>query len=434
MGKPFSEGRAWWLLVFLYVGLRVAVIFSSPGFLYAEEEIYNAALALDILGPELVGSLFDYQYQDFDGGTLVMSLLYVPVGLIFGATWFTYKALAIALGLGGLWAWGTVLRRSHGPRCALLGCLLIAAGTPVFTTYGLLLWGTHTEASILAVCCLWLCTRALDNPPEISRPWVLALGALCGFGVYFIYSFVLVLAVVLLLFLMTPGGRRGLPWLLAGALVGFSPWLWRRGLTGDPFVMQVQGGALGTLLFSRPLGDWLPALIAAPLEHPMWSPAFDQPFLAGGARLSAIVAGLLRALLWIPLLALGGLAWRNRRLGSSRWIPEAFVSLLALFTLLTYSLSSQQLPRYLVGLFPLLCVALPMALASCPGRWQKGGVALCIGAAACVQVCPEKDVIAVIDGKGANGIPGRPVHKGGGVLPPSQGNKEMKMKTKKNKN
>ncbi len=379
MEKPFPEGRAWCFLVLLYVGLRVAVLFSSPGFLYAEEEIYNAALALDVLGPDPVHRLFDYQYQDFDGGTLVMSLLYVPVGLVFGATWFTYKGLAIAVGLVGLWAWASVLRRTHGLMCALLACLLLAASTPVFTTYGLLLWGTHTEASVLAVLCLLLCTHALEDP--VPRSWVLALGALCGFGIYFIYSFVLVLVVVLFLFLLARGTRRALPWLLTGALLGFSPWLLRRGLTGDPFVLQIQGGELGTLLFSRPLGDWLPSLLTTPFDHPMWSPAFDQPFMSEGARLTELVAGLLRTLLWLPLLALGPLAWRDRRQGSPRWIPEAFVALLALLIVLTYCLSTQQLPRYLVGLFPLLCVALPMALSSIPDRSRKLGVALCVGAA-----------------------------------------------------
>ncbi len=212
------------------------------------EEIHRGTTALELLhGPIL--PLLDYHYAPFFGGSLVVSLIAVPLYALLGTSVVVLKLVPLLFHLLSVVALYHALRRLAGPRAALLGGLLLAAAPPGYAVHTLTAFGTHVESNALSMALLALFLATWWRADGKSPPLRLAFlwGVLAGFAIYFGYIVLLTLAALALarflcdkLFFM----RRDALVALCGMLVGLVPW----------FAYNVPRDFAGLSIYGRPLG------------------------------------------------------------------------------------------------------------------------------------------------------------------------------------
>ncbi|HPQ68932.1 MAG TPA: glycosyltransferase family 39 protein [bacterium] len=204
---------------------RFALMLTSPH-VYDDEEIKTGSIAYAIMH-ERVLPLWDYQPGDYEGGTFLYGLLAVPFMKIFGETRLALKMLALLTVLLTACAAVAYARRCAGwPGAAAVAALFVLPA-PYLVQIGLIPWGNYAENAMLTMLAFFVTAKILTA--ERTRAWALLLwGALCGLGVYVHYGFLVTVAYLLFLWLLTRPhllfSARG-AWWLGGFVAGFGPWL-----------------------------------------------------------------------------------------------------------------------------------------------------------------------------------------------------------------
>ncbi len=228
--------------VVVFVLLRVLLAFAGPTQLYHNEEYVNLRLAAALLGEDGAwpdgyvppparergfGALTDYQFQEWDGGTLAVAVTLVPIAAVGGLSVFTIKTGALLWALGIMLAWTAVVGRLYGRVGALITAAAFAAAPVPWLILSSIQWGNHAESALFVPLLLLLLLAAADEARwRRAALLVGAAGLVAGFGTWFSLLNLLPLALVATL-LVLPLGWRGLltlPVFAAGVLVGFLPW------------------------------------------------------------------------------------------------------------------------------------------------------------------------------------------------------------------
>jgi hypothetical protein len=225
-----------WLAVSLLALLlleRLGLVFGQPDLLHDLDpgELKHMTLALSGL-PD--GDSLQQQLHLFltgpenihHGGFPMVSLAFWGLSQLFGASLQVLRlvpVLSTVLAAALLAAW---LKRRSGPTAVLLALVLLVGAPPLFLKWTCVARGGHLEAIVFGPLLLLLLDRGLQDDRRL--PWV-AAGLVSGFAVYFSY---LAAPLVLVLWAGALAERRnagGLPirvgLLLAGAVVGFLPWI-----------------------------------------------------------------------------------------------------------------------------------------------------------------------------------------------------------------
>ena len=323
-------------------GLHAVLAWQRPVDLYSAEEYRNLRLAAAVLGedPAWAGSLqswpepnglegdiglFDYQFQAWDGGTLVASVLLVPLAAVFGLGAATVKAGATVWALATMAAWALLLGMVAGPRGRATALLLFACAPPAYLALSSIHVANHTESAVflplIGAAWLWL-GRA---PTRRSAGLV---GFVSGFAVYFSPLNLLPAALAALLgpLLLGRPPLRLMPSCLVAAAVGFSPWLGRNDLA-DLANFSAQGLSVGDVVAgSLSIPD--PSQLRAALDTPVFAHLHGVSLPWTGDRLAALELGW-RGLVGLALVAapISALWWRGRCRQRSREV--AFVSSMA---------------------------------------------------------------------------------------------------------
>jgi hypothetical protein len=168
-----------------------------------------------------------HQYEDYEGGTLVMTLLAVPFYAIFGPSILVLKLTALCLSLLAFIALYHVTRGAYGPPAAATACMLYLLSPNPILSYGLTTKGSHADSAALSMLFIWALLAGLDHPP--SRRRLVSLGLLAGLGLHFAYVFAVTLFAGLCATAWAWRARRDartavIPF-LAGSLVGALPLL-----------------------------------------------------------------------------------------------------------------------------------------------------------------------------------------------------------------
>ncbi|MDF1837360.1 MAG: hypothetical protein P1V35_05795 [Planctomycetota bacterium] len=199
---------------------------KAPEAVVVGEEEARVNVAMDLVqGP--VVPLIDYQYANYCGGSLVVSLMLAPMVAVLGPNIWTLRLLALGFHLVGLICIFMVLDRWASRRAAIFGGVLWALAAPGFVINTMVVWGTHVESNIVALCTLWLFMHihSTENKVPLKRG---LLGLLQGLNVYIGYQAVLHLC-MLAFFDLHPKRfpkPKALAAQVAGFAIGFSPWLW----------------------------------------------------------------------------------------------------------------------------------------------------------------------------------------------------------------
>ena len=241
--------------------LRVLVNLAAPTQLHHPEEFVNLRLSAALLGgypdeagllPEfpaappgseasLAPSLFDYQYQDWDGGTLVVAVVLVPIAAVLGLSVAAVKSGAMLWALAVIASWVLLFARLYGRRGAMLAAFCFVATPVPYLLQSCIHWGNHVESALFVPLGL----LALILVMEASQPrrvllWSVVLGLVFGFASWF-SLLNLTPALLTLVALALLSGRQApvrLFCFAVGFTAGFSPWFGRNdfGIFGDELV------------------------------------------------------------------------------------------------------------------------------------------------------------------------------------------------------
>ena len=217
-------------LLVIYTGLRIALAARCPIQLYQPEEYVHLRLFRQIQAGLPLGALSEYMYgkgSGFDGGgSLVQSILYLPLGPIVGTGHAAVKTMALMWALLGACLSAALARRLFGEWGGTMALLAHLAVPPAFLVFSMIAWGTHTEGAVLMLLLFWVYLTAVGPPlATASRARSFLLGSLFALVPWFSP---LALLPSLLLAVSVPYAFRGrlarhLPWIVAGVAVGAVP-------------------------------------------------------------------------------------------------------------------------------------------------------------------------------------------------------------------
>jgi hypothetical protein len=355
--------------------LRLVLIHTSlPDVLYWEEP-YRLTIARELLdGPHL--PLVEYQADHYQGGSLAVGLLAVPLIAVLGPTYETLKLVPLAFTLATAVLWTVILWRASGPVAAALGAWLLALAPPLAHVYQVHAMGSHAETAFFTAAGFLLTLRIVGGARGRTLPFL--LGLVAGLGIWFCYTAATGVAACGLVWLgASPrhAVRRGLAPLLAGGVLGLLPWLAynlahgfggleRLGELFDPMQREL-------VVSTEPLATRMGALISLDLPRALGFPD-ATPGLPGAAAWTyyALLTAAFGAVAWIAV--------RCRARGPEGSLATLIVAYIVIH-LLVYVTSSLRIDvengfiayRFFAPLFPAAAGLLALALAHLLARGRR---------------------------------------------------------------
>lgn len=329
--------------------------------LYDREELYTATAAEAIrMGLDL--PLDTYRFMAYGSGSLLISLLAVPIYILFGPQYLAFKIIPLLVTLVGGLAWWRVVHAWAGARAGWLFGLLYLFGPSVIVRTALISKGDHAEAMAIVGVVLWTLTRAAFAPSARGRArWAFVGGVLTGLGVYVTYSTVPVVAGALLGAVLLTRLRPLAPWIHGGAglVIGLVPWLIVIQQTGGS-ALRVYDTGLADAGFLAEAGHRIQLLLTTGFLAHYDLPGGEIPRRLGGLLLTlAVVAS------WIVLLR----QLRRPARAAAVLTLLGTLAFLAAFCLRAPDASS----RYLLPGYPLLLASVALwAGGSLPDRASVG--------------------------------------------------------------
>ncbi len=311
----------------VFLILRLAVLFSQIDNLYEEEELYRGTIAREIIQGPLIPlwEYLDYQVEYFPGGTLVVGVLAVPFFLLFGQTYISLKLVGLLFALGTFIVWFIFLDKFFSRRAAIIASLLFIFCPPFHTKMSLIAWGAHPEANLFTALSLFIfyriffrgakeSIRRTENRQEaIAKGDFLAktggksldflwLGLCAGFAFWFVQTYLLTLAFILLCWFAFERGfllRKTFYLFVGSFLLGFSPGIFYE-LFYKNGVFSINGDNVLLEFAFCDMGSFLPRVFS-----------FLGKDLPASFLFSSGAGNYLYYLLF--LIAFGTLSWLNRR-------------------------------------------------------------------------------------------------------------------------
>jgi 4-amino-4-deoxy-L-arabinose transferase-like glycosyltransferase len=224
------------LLFLLFATRLIWIIWNPDATLYWEEDYRWIAAREIVAGPRQ--PVFDYQADNYQGGSLVLIGLITALFAVFGETLLSLKLAPLSFAGATLAAIYLLGRLWFGRRTALIAAGGYLLGPPLLAHSALIPMGSHGESALFSlvqfICFLGILSRRWHTP----LGWA-ALGFVTGLGLWFCYTSGLSIAACGVTWLILEGIPKVRLLLagLAGALVGLVPW----------FIYNVQNDFTGFL-------------------------------------------------------------------------------------------------------------------------------------------------------------------------------------------
>jgi 4-amino-4-deoxy-L-arabinose transferase-like glycosyltransferase len=252
---PTIDRRDGWLLgliVVLFVASRLLWVDSYLDSSLYWEESYRWISALELMdGP--TQPLLDYQADHYQGGSLVMTLLALPLLRIFGKNMIAMKLTAILFSSAMLCMIYVLARRVFGRPTALIAALAYLTGPPLVAYWGVVVMGSHNESVLFSLLQFLVLFELLSGNRRTPAAWAL-FGLVSGVGLWFCYTSGLGLLACGITWVLLRGLPRGREMVaaVAGTLTGLAPWFVYnvgRGFVGLRRIIEIFG-------YGDPIDAW----------------------------------------------------------------------------------------------------------------------------------------------------------------------------------
>jgi len=234
-------------LTLLYVLVRLLVLFCAIDQVHLDEELYRGNVAKELI----TGAAFplsDYQRSEYEGGSLVDGLLAVPLFLLFGEKLLSLKLVGLLVGTCFFILWYLFLDRFFNRRVAVWASLLFIFMSPLGMRASISSFGAQEQVGLFALLALFIFYRIFLSG-ENKKSLFGYLGAVCGFGMFFHYSFFpVLLAIVLFWYILDKKFFIKSEFFIftIAFLAGLSPWIW----------YNLTHNFQGFIVYDHPLSYW----------------------------------------------------------------------------------------------------------------------------------------------------------------------------------
>ena len=213
-------------LTLLYVLVRLLVLFCAIDRVTLDEELYRGNIAKELIsGPAF--PFFDYQRSEYEGGSLVSGILAVPFFLLFGKKLIALKFVGLLIGTGLFILWYLFLDKFFSRKVAVWTSLLLIFPPPPWIKGSISSYGAQYEVNFFTMLAVLIFYQIFF----IRKKKVLfgLLGAVCGFGIFFHYSFLpTLLTIILFWYIFDKKFFLESEFFIftAAFLTGLAPWIW----------------------------------------------------------------------------------------------------------------------------------------------------------------------------------------------------------------
>jgi len=190
------------LFAIALIAQRLLLYFSVESSDGNIENLYVGTIAKSLI-EGLIMPYWDYQFSSYDGGGLFTGILAVPIFLIFGYTSFSLSIVAILFSLGTYFFWYLLLKKYFSERIANIFSIIFIFSPYLFLRWSLVLGANHKEISFFMAAFLYFfydCFFAPQKLPKDAIPMkkIFFLGFIGGAGIWYCYSFLVMLLVCLM--------------------------------------------------------------------------------------------------------------------------------------------------------------------------------------------------------------------------------------------
>ncbi len=229
-GKDLWSGLA--ICVLILLGVKLTVLFFPSEMIFGESaELFRGVLAKQIVSNNRVESFFDYLYNPYAGGSLVISILTVPFFLIFGQTVFSLKLVEVLFSILSLSLIYVILYKNFGKKTALIAAFMFILPCQYFAQRSIMAIGDYCESVFFSFLVIYLFITIITDGREgkhnkIWHPFL--FGLIAGLGIWFHYVVGIALATCLIIWILVERRlfiRKNFLGFLAGFIFGFSPWI-----------------------------------------------------------------------------------------------------------------------------------------------------------------------------------------------------------------
>ena len=215
------------LLGVLFILARLTVLWFSLE-LYDFEEAQMGTLGLEVANG-LTLPLLEYlgPPEAHEGGLIINGLIAGLYYSLSGPNGFTLKLVWLTFSLGSFLLLLSVVKQAFGARAAVFSALLLIASVPFFTFMNLTDTTVDSGALFCSTLILFFTVQALRS--SVLRPLdFIALGLVCGLGLFFSYHTVTMIITCLTVGVLFRIRRtaRMLHYLIIAGLIGLLPWLY----------------------------------------------------------------------------------------------------------------------------------------------------------------------------------------------------------------
>jgi len=229
----FVKGLVFCLLLMLCI--RLTFLLFPSDLLFAEpDELFRGVLTKQIISHNCISSLFDYLYNPYAGGSIVISILAVPFFYIFGDTVFSLKLVEILLALFSVFLLYATAYKYFGIKAALMACLMFIVPPQYLSQRSLMSIGDYCESILLSLIIIHIflsiirrITAQEGGDAKIAR-YSFLLGIMSGFGLWFHYINGITIITCLIVWFFIDAKffiRSKFLFFLCGFGIGFLPWL-----------------------------------------------------------------------------------------------------------------------------------------------------------------------------------------------------------------
>ncbi|MBL8857032.1 MAG: hypothetical protein JNL28_00820 [Planctomycetes bacterium] len=190
------------------------------------EEVLRGNATFDLLRGTLL-PFVEYQTNHFSGGSLVVSVLALPLFAVFGPVFPVLRMTSLCFSLPLICLTFALVDRRYSRRAAWISALALAFAPPGYQFLNCTVYGTHMEGNLVTLVLVFLFLRRREGAGAGFGP-TLVLGLLSGFALWFGYGQTVILTVLIALEFAARGWRAWRPSLapfVLGFLVGLSPWI-----------------------------------------------------------------------------------------------------------------------------------------------------------------------------------------------------------------
>jgi len=215
------------IIIGLFLIVKLSLLFLAIDELIYYEEYFRAFIAKQLIdGPTV--SLFFLQCDSYDGGSLVVGLLMVPIFKLFGGNLISVKLVALSFTLSSLILLYLLCNKFFNRRVAMVTSLLFIFSPPLFTKYSLITIGDASDSFLLSILFIFVFFKIFFNGKNDNIHFIL-LGLIGGLGTWFTFAFSITLLTCLIFWFLLDRGfflRKSFLIFLITFILGFSPWIY----------------------------------------------------------------------------------------------------------------------------------------------------------------------------------------------------------------